>query len=212
MILENRYFYFVGELPHKFCDEVLKYGKSQNDEQALIGDISVDRNIKKQPLTKKEIKRLHKKRKSNVVWMNEPWVKREIFPFIRHANKAAKWNFDWDYSEACQFTKYEKGQFYDWHADSWDKPYNHPGKGSHGKIRKLSVTISLNDGSEYEGGELELELRNKEPGKKTTIQCKEILPKGSVIVFPSFIWHRVKPVTKGTRYSLVMWNLGYPFR
>ena len=36
--------------------------------------------------------------------------------------------------------------------------------------------------------------------------------KGSIIVFPSFVWHRVKPVTKGTRYSLVIWNLGYPFK
>ncbi|BCV06054.1 MAG: hypothetical protein CM15mV124_480 [uncultured marine virus] len=37
---------------------------------------------------------------------------------------------------------------------------------------------------------------------KHRIQCKEIFPKGSIIVFPSFVWHRVKPVTKGTRYSL----------
>jgi PKHD-type hydroxylase len=43
-------------------------------------------------------------------------------------------------------------------------------------------------------------------------QAKETLSKGSIIVFPSFVWHRVKPVTKGTRYSLVMWNLGYPFK
>ena len=47
---------------------------------------------------------------------------------------------------------------------------------------------------------------------KHRIQCKEILPKGSIIVFPSFLWHRVKPVTKGVRYSLVVWNLGYPFK
>ena len=45
-----------------------------------------------------------------------------------------------------------------------------------------------------------------------TVQCKEILPKGSIIVFPSYVWHRVKPVKKGTRYSLVLWNLGYPFK
>ena len=38
------------------------------------------------------------------------------------------------------------------------------------------------------------------------------MPKGSIVVFPSFIWHRVKPITKGTRYSLVMWNCGYPFK
>jgi hypothetical protein len=40
----------------------------------------------------------------------------------------------------------------------------------------------------------------------------EILPKGSIIVFPSFLWHRVKPVTRGVRYSLVLWHLGYPFK
>ena len=42
--------------------------------------------------------------------------------------------------------------------------------------------------------------------------AKEITPKGSIIVFPSFVWHRVKPVTKGLRYSLVNWNLGWPFK
>ena len=47
---------------------------------------------------------------------------------------------------------------------------------------------------------------------KHKIQCKEIFPKGSIVVFPSFLWHRVKPVTKGTRYSLVLWHLGYPFK
>jgi hypothetical protein len=39
------------------------------------------------------------------------------------ANKNAGWNFEWDCSESCQFTKYSKGQYYGWHCDSWDKPY-----------------------------------------------------------------------------------------
>ena len=43
-------------------------------------------------------------------------------------------------------------------------------------------------------------------------KATEILPKGSIIVFPSFVWHRVKPITKGVRYSLVLWHLGYPFK
>ena len=47
---------------------------------------------------------------------------------------------------------------------------------------------------------------------KSVRKCAEIKQKGSVVVFPSHLWHRVKPVTKGTRYSLVMWNLGYPFK
>tara|TARA_B110000285_G_scaffold101006_2_gene114993 strand:+ start:723 stop:959 length:237 start_codon:yes stop_codon:yes gene_type:complete len=77
------------------------------------------------------------------------------------------------------------------------------------------MTCQLTDGSEYQGGELEFDFRNYEPHMrdelKHRVQCKEILPKGSIIVFPSFVWHRVKPVTSGTRYSLVVWNTGNPF-
>jgi PKHD-type hydroxylase len=43
-------------------------------------------------------------------------------------------------------------------------------------------------------------------------ECTEIRPRGSIVVFPSFMWHRVKPVTKGTRYSLVLWNIGDPWK
>ena len=84
---------------------------------------------------------------------------------------------------------------------------------SHGKVRKLSVTLTLSDPKEYKGGDLEFDFRNLEPDKPTkTNRCKGILPKGSLIVFPGFVWHRVRPVKKGTRYSLVVWNLGWPFK
>jgi PKHD-type hydroxylase len=131
------------------------------------------------------------------------------------ANKNAGWNFDWDWTESCQFTKYKHNQYYDWHSDSWPKPYDKEGP-SNGKIRKLSMTCQLTDGSEYEGGELEFDFRNYDPHMREESQhlkkAKEILPKGSIIVFPSFVWHRVKPVTSGTRYSLVAWHLGKPFK
>ena len=56
-------------------------------------------------------------------------------------------------------------------------------------------------------------FNNPELTKKQNIrECKEILSQGSICVFPSFVWHRVKPVTKGIRYSLVLWNLGYSFK
>jgi PKHD-type hydroxylase len=78
------------------------------------------------------------------------------------------------------------------------------------------MTCQLRDGSEYEGGELEFDFRNYDPNmrdeSKHIKKIKQILPKGSIVVFPSFVWHRVKPVTKGTRYSLVMWSLGYPYK
>ena len=169
---------------------------------------------KKKAKAKKQIKDLKKKRNSNIVWMSDRWIYKEIQPYVHNANANAGWNFQWDYSEACQFTKYEKGQFYDWHCDSWDKPYQREGNDpSNGKIRKLSVTVSLSDPKDYKGGELEFDFRNKDPDKKPNIvKCKEILPKGSLVVFPSFVWHRVCPVKKGSRYSLVIWNLGWPFK
>jgi PKHD-type hydroxylase len=82
-----------------------------------------------------------------------------------------------------------------------------------GKIRKLSVTVTLSDPKEYKGGELEFDFRNLDPDKKRNVKkCKEILPKGSLVVFPSFVWHRICPVKSGERNSLVIWNLGHPFQ
>ena len=147
--------------------------------------------------------------------MNDKWIYKEIQPYIHQANVNAGWNFQWDWSESCQFTKYEKGQFYDWHCDSWDKPYirENPNDISNGKIRKLSVTVTLSDPKDYKGGELEFDFRNQDPDKKPNIQkCKEILPKGSLVVFPGFVWHRVCPVKKGVRHSLVIWSLGWPYK
>lgn len=221
MNLKNYYYYFQSALSPKICDDILEYGKRHQAEMAVTG--GVENVIKaKGKLDKKDIKNIQKKRKSDIVWMNDRWIYKEIHPFIHDANRLAGWNFDWDWSESCQFTKYGVGQYYGWHCDSWDQPYSRPQNADgtwpmdHGKIRKLSVTISLCDPSEYVGGNLEFDFRNSMDTEwkkgKTTKECVEIRPRGSIIVFPSFVWHRVTPVTKGTRYSLVIWNLGYPFR
>ena len=177
MNLHYYYWYFPSVIPHKICDDIIEYGKSQQENIALTGNQGdVDPN----DLNDEDLKTLHKKRKSNVVWMDDP---------------------------------YKLNQFYDWHCDSNELPYNKPNdKNVHGKIRKLSVTVSLSDESEYEGGDFEFDFRNDDRGSDQPRICKEIRPKGSVVVFPSFVWHRVKPVTSGTRYSLVIWNLGWPFR
>ena len=67
------------------------------------------------------------------------------------------------------------------------------------------------DGTEYEGGNLEFDFGTLS-GKDRIKICEEIKPKGSIIVFPSFLPHRVSPITKGTRYSLVLWSLGPPWQ
>ena len=214
MNLTNYFYYWQSAIPPRICDMIVRYGKEQkkNEVTAITGGLGRDRDLNKAPLTKDEIKDLKKKRDSNIVWFNDRWVYREIQPYVHQANKNAGWNFNWDYSESCQFTIYKKGQYYDWHCDSWDKPYAVDGP-TKGKIRKLSVTVSLTDPKEYKGGELQFDFRQQDPDKPRDIRtCTEILPKGSLVVFPSFVWHRVKPVTKGIRYSLVVWNLGYPFQ
>ena len=212
MNISNYYWGFKSALTPRFCDEVINYANSKKEVMARTGGFG-DKKLKKE-----DIKNLQRKRKSDLVWLDDTWIYKEIHPYIHEANKKAGWNFDWDRSESCQFTKYKLNQYYDWHCDSWDKPYERKNKNDpdHGKIRKLSVTCQLTDGSEYTGGELEFDFRNYDPHmreeNKHLVKAKEILPKGSIIVFPSFLWHRVKPVTSGVRYSLVLWNLGYPFR
>ena len=212
MNLEYYYWYFKSVIPPKICDDIIKYGLSKQEQTAFTGGFQ-EKNDKGEELTEKEIKDLSKKRKSNVVWIDEKWIYKEIQPYVHKANKNAGWNFQWDFSESCQFTKYKLDQFYDWHCDSWNKPYDYPKEPNrHGKIRKLSVTISLSDETEYEGGDFEFDFRQENEGSNQPQICKEIRPKGSVVVFPSFVWHRVKPVISGTRYSLVMWNLGQPWK
>ena len=182
MNLQYYYWWFKSAIPSRICDDIVNHGLRHPDDMALTGGFGRDRNIKHSPLNKKEIKNLKKKRDSSIVWMDDRWIYKEIQPYITTANKNAGWNFNWDWSESCQFTKYKPGQYYDWQKD-------------------------------YEGGELEFDFRNNDPHKKrNALICKDILPKGSLVVFPSFVWHRIKPVKKGTRYSLVVWNLGYPFR
>ena len=207
MNLTNYYWYFKSAIPERICDDIVKYGHQLQDQMAVTGGLGGRK------LNKKEVQDLKKKRDSDIVWLNERWIYNAIHPYIHEANREANWNFQWDFSESCQFTKYKKGQYYDWHCDSWDKPYDSPNTQSHGKTRKLSVTLSLSDDKDYSGGELEFDMRNLDPDKKrNTHVLKEIRSKGSLVVFPSDVWHRVKPVKRGVRHSLVIWNLGYPFK
>jgi PKHD-type hydroxylase len=212
MNLQNYYYYFQSALTPRFCDELIKYGKSQQEQLALTGG-QTNKIQEGKNLSDEDLKDLKKKRDSNIVWLNDRWIYKEIQPFIHQANRLANWNFDWNFSESCQFTKYKLNQFYDWHADAWEGAYaNKDNPDTFGKIRKLSVTCSLSAPEDYEGGELEFDFRNTDPDKQSVRKCAEIKPRGSIVVFPSFVWHRVKPVTKGTRYSLVIWNLGYPYK
>jgi PKHD-type hydroxylase len=172
-------------------------------------------------------------RDSEVTWLNDRWLYDLIHPYIHKANAAAGWNFDWDSSESFQFTVYNIGGFYGWHEDcgmchfskykriipgitSQNEDGSYPSyytqdKCKIGKIRKLSLTINLNLPGEYEGGNLKFDFGPHNEGKRFH-ECVEIRPQGSIVIFPSFVYHQVTPITKGTRYSLVLWSLGQPFK
>lgn len=138
-------------------------------------------------------------RDSKVSWIipseQSAWLFRTMTDYVNILNHNL-FKFDLEgFGEGFQFTKYEApAGKYDVHID---KSY---GAG----IRKLSVVVQLSDPADYEGGELCIQT-SSEP---TTIIKKQ----GFLVVFPSYVLHGVKPVTKGTRYSLVAWLTGPAFK
>ena len=205
MQLENYYYWFKNAVPNHICDDIVRYAKQLQDQMAVTGGYG------KKKLNKEELKDLKKKRDSSIVWLTDQWIYQEIFRYVHLANQNAGWNFEWDWGESCQFTKYKPDQYYGWHQDSWPEPYEKDrGENFVGKIRKLSVTVNLTEGTDYEGGDLEFDFSN--PEKKNINTATQARAQGTVVVFPSYNYHRITPVTKGIRYSLVIWCCGKPFK
>jgi PKHD-type hydroxylase len=166
-------------------------------------------------------------RDSEICWLNDNWLYNMVNPFLEQANKNSGWGFEYTSAEDFQFTVYKPGGFYGWHADGQSDNFGVykrliPGvtpntsqyikiEKNIGKVRKLSMTINLNAPGEYDGGNLKFDFGPHFTGKRFH-ECEEIRPQGSLIVFPSFIYHQVTPITRGTRYSLVLWILGKPFK
>lgn len=246
MELNWKYWAYQSALDDETCDRILELGKSrlaklEKDGVSTVaktfGDTQKDDSRPDLPsMGEKTFYELGKTqddvyiRDSNIVWMEDQWLYDLVFPYIHDANKSAGWNWQLDGgAESFQFTKYQKDQFYGWHADGQsDKPYKRyiygvtpePLKPSGdppsgytqndilvNKIRKISVTINISEPNTYEGGNLKFDW-GAHSGKDRFFECEEIRPRGSIIVFPSFVHHCVTPVTSGTRYSLVMWALG----
>ncbi len=175
-------------------------------------------------------------RDSEITWLNDEWIYDKILPIVREANESAGWKYEFDAWEDFQFTTYHApGGFYGWHSDmSSDhnavyKRYIHGvtpvplkkdgslpfgyTKANHlvGKIRKLSVTINLTPEENYEGGNLKFDF-GRHADNEQIHEAKVARAQGTVIVFPSYSYHCVTPVTRGTRYSLVLWCSGRPFK
>jgi len=194
MILTENYWFFKKVIPIEICKKILKAGRKKTIQQGTTFGKNISRNCQ-------------------VAWINQKWVYDIINPFIHKANKNAGWNFQWDWNEASQFTIYEKGHYYGWHVDQQPTLIKHKDKNINGKTRKLSLTLQLTDKTKYEGGDFQFKwfhnTKKEDPVNIRTVDdAKDI---GTIIIFPSFIWHRVLPITKGKRESLVNWSIGKSF-
>ena len=139
-------------------------------------------------------------RSSRVAWLKEKWVLDMLFDFVDAANQNAFHTSIYKKAD-MQFTEYhatENGH-YDMHHDiDWNK------EGSNAD-RKLSVTVQLSDPEEYEGGFFGF-------AETESPHTDIAMPKGTVLVFPSYLQHAVSPVTSGVRKSLVAWFEGPKWR
>lgn len=138
-------------------------------------------------------------RKSSVMYLDSTpqndWIYKRLAGAAIQSNQERYWFDLLGFHEKLQLTKYGEGDFFDWHLDFGAAEIS---------ARKLSITVQLSDPDEYEGGDLQF-MANQ----KIVTAPRE---KGTAIVFPSFMIHRVTPITKGVRQSIVGWVSGPPFR
>jgi PKHD-type hydroxylase len=185
----HTYAYLDNAFTKNECESIIKFGNSQKLQGGGINDSPYSTIVKKNL----EV------RDSEVSWLypnkDNEWVFRRLTDIIVGLNSQF-FKFDiFGAMEGFQFTKYTA-------------PTGHYGKHIdaifNGKIRKLSFTLQLSESDDYKGGDLNLYVKD-EPETMRRSQ-------GSLAVFPSYVLHQVTPVTKGTRYALVSWITGKPFK
>ena len=172
-----------GEVTDKDCDYIINAGKKAKEEDAKIFANPEDGNVNV--------------RKNKVAWIkDDPTIQELQEWFFKEANKNA-FGFNADYMPYPQFGTYGKDDFYDWHYDvNWEQDLAYD--------RKLSIVIQLSSPEHYEGGDFEFQ--------GGLPQVEGFRERGSVLVFPSYLTHRVTKVTKGVRHSLVNWMEGPRWR
>ena len=182
-MVKHTYWLWESVLSKEFCNLIINETDWSKKEMGKVnGRDTSDENI----------------RVTDVVWVDPMLpIGCVAFTYINSANTQAGWNYDMTHLEQIQISRYKKLGHYIWHQDLGIPNENN-------MQRKLSISIQLNDPLQYKGGKLEFKnlLEKEQPNMK----------QGSIIVFPSFIEHRITPVTKGVRYSAVTWAGGPAFK
>ena len=194
MITEPRWKSYIVETTRPIftpeqCRDIINAGRAEPKQDAQVGN---KEGIKGGVIDTKT-------RTSHISWIPFKTMQ-PMYKKIEQVMKATNGNhFGFDgmqITEMAQYTEYPEGGFYEWHVDNDVNCAHEP------PVRKISMTCLLSPESEFEGGDLELMAEGKIAKLK----------QGHAIFFASFIRHRVKPVTRGRRQSLVMWFGGTPFK
>ncbi len=178
------------------CDRILRYSDALAADAALLegddGSEVADDSI----------------RRSSTAWIvpddDTWWIYEKLAAVAEKANR--RYGFDLDgFGEDLQFTTYgERGAFYSWHQDGLD-----------GNVsgRKLSLVVQLSDPEDYDGAELQFfDVAEDYDANELAAFTELTRERGTVVAFPSFEYHRVLPLRRGARRSLVAWVSGPPFR
>ena len=201
MVNSNYFWYWDSVIPKEECDKILNlYPDKWVDAKVHTDRIERSRDFDR------DIGHDINTRNSQVIFFSDKWVFELAYSFIKSANEQAGWEYDIESMENLQLTRYETEGFYGWHSDGpsdnfgkYDRPKDDL---LNGLIRKLSITILLND--DYEGGEFQIKT-----GRENYIPPEQ--ESGNLLFFPSYLVHRVTLVTKGTRSVIVGWVHGNSF-
>ena len=180
-----QYYWFESAFSPDQCQEIINIGKTYPQEgvHTFSGAGGEPSSI----------------RSSTIRWIDyqDPrveWLVSQLGDMAKEANRQLYKLDLYGFTEKLQFTEYEgQGAHYDWHPDI----------GPNMTKRKLSIVVQLSDEKDYEGGELLINTGHlMTPSKK----------QGTVVLFPSFLMHKVEPLRSGNRYSLVSWISGNTWR
>ena len=192
MFLDPVHFIKEEAFSKSFCEKIMNIGYQKKLELAKIQDGN------------------QVNRKSHVTFIQDKDIESEVTKVVNEVNEKTGWNFLLREFEPLQYTIYNVRDHYDWHIDSHGKPYKN------GLIRKLSFTICLNDNelenNNYTGGDFEICLPHPYHNKNKYFRFRKVFKQGTIIVFPSHIWHKVHPIISGTRKVLVGWVVGKAFQ
>ena len=194
------FFLDLSPIPNNNSRHPLTYVGRKVFDDKIISDI--EEYISHQELEKAKVLHMNRKnadkaRSSKVHWMKDENYKDFLMPIYDHISRKVRtindgmWRYNYNGYGIFQYSEYTKGDHFSWHVDQIEM---------RGESRKVSFSLGISDESEYEGGDLGFKSAEEEDYYK--------IGRGDIIAFPSWMLHKVTPVTKGKRRVVVGWGEG----